>query len=215
MKILVLYYSRHGSVRNMAHKVAYGIEKANCEAVLRTVPPLMIQDTHNSSAEIFKDTHNSSAEIFEDTHDSSAETDAFVSAEDLKECQALALGSPARFGNMAAPMKYFWETTSNIWLNGELIDKPASVFTSSSSMHGGNESTLLTMMLPLMHHGMLLQGLPYSEPSLNATVRGGTPYGASHVAGLDNSNELTDDETNLCIALGFRLAQTTLKLNRT
>lgn len=199
MKVLVLYYSRHGSVKNMAQKIALGIEKAGCEAILRTVPPVRdIQDTHN---------------LIEDTHTNQTESDAFVTKLDLKSCNALALGSPARFGNMAAPMKYFWESTSTEWLCGDLIDKPAAVFTSSSSMHGGNEATLLTMMLPLLHHGMLIHGLPYSEPSLNATMMGGTPYGASHVAGLNNSSELSEHETNLCIALGLRLGQTTKKLS--
>jgi NAD(P)H dehydrogenase (quinone) len=199
MKILVLYYSRHGSVKVMAEKVAYGIEKAGCEALLRTVP----------SIAKFEDTHKS----FEDTHTNADSNDAYVTLQDLKDCSALALGSPARFGNMAAPMKQFWESTSTQWLSGDLIDKPASVFTSSSSMHGGNEATLLSMMLPLLHHGMIIQGLPYSEPALNSTITGGTPYGASHVAGLNNDNTLTEDETNLCIALGLRLAQTTKKLN--
>lgn len=203
MKVLVLYYSRHGSVRNMAQQIALGVEKAQCEAVVRTVPSLN-----------FSDTHKNAQTSIQDTHTLAFEQDAFVCAEDLKQCHALALGSPARFGNMAAPMKHFWESTSTEWLSGELIDKPASVFTSTSSMHGGNEATLLTMMLPLLHHGMLIQGLPYSEPSLNATMMGGTPYGASHVAGLNNSNELTTDEKNLCIALGYRLAQTGLKLNK-
>ena len=189
MKILVLYYSRHGSVANMAEKIAQGIEKAGCEAVLRTVPSQADELTDNSSI-------------------------AYVNAEDLKTCQGLALGSPARFGNMAAPMKQFWESTSTQWLCGDLIDKPACVFTSSSSMHGGNETTLLTMMLPLLHHGMIIQGLPYSEPSLNATTQGGTPYGASHIAGIKNNSNLTDDEQTLCIAQGYRLAQTAQKLAR-
>jgi NAD(P)H dehydrogenase (quinone) len=196
MKILVLYYSRHGSVQAMAHKVAYGIEKAQCEAVIRTVPSL------------------NTAIDNEPDHDDTVLQDVMVSLQDLKECNGLALGSPARFGNMAAPMKYFWETTSTEWLSGTLIDKPATVFTSSSSMHGGNEATLLSMMLPLLHHGMLLQGLPYSEPALNATVTGGTPYGVSHVAGLNNSRQLSAEESELCIAAGYRLAQTTKKLNQ-
>jgi NAD(P)H dehydrogenase (quinone) len=192
IKVLVLYYSRHGAVQSMANRIAYGIEKAGCEAVLRTVPSLGSPQPHDN-----KETD-----------------DVCVSVEELKDCQAIALGSPARFGNMAAPMKHFWESTSTAWLNGELIDKPASVFTSSASMHGGNETTLLTMMLPLLHHGMIIQGLPYSEPSLNATSTGGTPYGASHVAGLHNNNPLSTDEDNLCVALGYRLAQTTKKLNQ-
>ena len=188
MQILILYYSRHGSVANMAEKIAQGIEKAGCEAVLRTVPSLSANDTDNNHV-------------------------AYVSLDDLKTCQGLALGSPARFGNMAAPMKQFWETTSTQWLCGDLIDKPATVFTSTSSMHGGNETTLLTMMLPLLHHGMLIQGLPYSEPALNATEKGGTPYGASHIAGIKNNHNLTEHEQALCIAQDYRLAQTAKKLS--
>ncbi|NQZ06853.1 MAG: NAD(P)H:quinone oxidoreductase [Algicola sp.] len=206
LRILVLYYSRHGSVETMANKVAFGIEKAGCEAVLRTVPSLAVPS-------IIED-RQQRADDFEDRQKNEGTGDAFVTEQDLKDCHAIALGSPARFGNMAASMKQFWETTSIQWLSGDLIDKPASVFTSSSSMHGGNESTLLTMMLPLLHHGMLIQGLPYSEPALNATLTGGTPYGASHVAGLNNDSNLSADETELCIALGFRLAQTTRKLNQ-
>ena len=206
LRILVLYYSRHGSVETMANKVAFGIEKAGCEAVLRTVPSLAVHS-------IIED-RQQRADDFEDRQKNEGTGDAFVTEQDLKDCHAIALGSPARFGNMAASMKQFWETTSIQWLSGDLIDKPASVFTSSSSMHGGNESTLLTMMLPLLHHGMLIQGLPYSEPALNATLTGGTPYGASHVAGLNNDSNLSADETELCIALGFRLAQTTRKLNQ-
>lgn len=170
----------------MANRIAYGVEKGQCEAVLRTVPSLSEHDA--------------------------IPDDAYVTLQDLSDCHAIALGSPARFGNMAAPMKHFWETTSAAWLNGELIDKPASVFTASASMHGGNEATLLTMMLPLLHHGMIIQGLPYSEPALNATTSGGTPYGASHIAGLKNDNSLDANEDSLCVALGYRLAQTTKKL---
>ncbi len=209
LKILVLYYSRHGSVETMAHKIAFGIEKAGCEAVLRTVPSLIADRQKN--VEDFKDRQDLD---FQDRQKNADTGDALVTEHDLKDCHALALGSPARFGNMAASMKQFWETTSIQWLSGDLIDKPACVFTSSSSMHGGNESTLLTMMLPLLHHGMLIQGLPYSEPALNATLTGGTPYGASHVAGLNNDSNLSADEAQLCVALGFRLAQTTKKLNQ-
>lgn len=191
----MLYYSRHGSVQTMAGRIAYGIEKAGCEAMLRTVPSLSADDTPDNSSP-------------DDDH-----ADAYVSQQDLRDCHAIALGSPSRFGNMAAPMKHFWESTSTAWLNGELIGKPASVFTSSASMHGGNETTLLTMMLPLLHHGMIIQGLPYCEPALNATITGGTPYGASHVAGRNNNTQLSADEDSLCVALGYRLAQTTKKLN--
>ncbi len=137
----------------------------------------------------------------------------YVELKDLEECAGLALGSPTRFGNMAAPMKYFLDGTSGLWLKGALIGKPAAVFTSSGSMHGGNESTLLTMMLPLMHHGMMILGLPYSEPQLSSTMTGGTPYGASHIGGAMDDKPISDEEKKLCIALGKRLAETAIKLN--
>ncbi len=133
--------------------------------------------------------------------------------EDLTECSALALGSPTRFGNMAAPLKYFIDSTSSLWLSGALVGKPAAVFTSTSSLHGGQETTLLSMMLPLLHHGMLVMGLPYTEPELRDTTSGGTPYGASHTAGLDSKLPLSEDEKNLCVALGRRLAGTSCRLN--
>lgn len=192
-KVLVLYYSRHGSTRNLAYEIAKGVESAGCEAVLRTVPP--VSDNLDNEAQGIPESG-----------------DPYVSKSDLIECQGLALGSPTRFGNMAAAMKYFWDSTSEQWLNGQLIGKPASVFTSSSSMHGGQESTLLTMMLPLLHQGMVLMGLPYSEPALNRTQTGGTPYGVTHVAGLNSDNTLSQDEAELCLAQGKRLAQLCLKL---
>lgn len=136
----------------------------------------------------------------------------YVELKDLEECAGLALGSPTRFGNMAAPVKYFLDSTSGMWLKGALIGKPAAVFTSSASMHGGNEATLLSMMIPLLHHGMLIVGLPYSEPELTSTTGGGTPYGASHVAGPADNQPITEAERKLCIALGRRLAETALKL---
>ncbi len=138
--------------------------------------------------------------------------DVYAELADLEECVGLALGSPTRFGNMAAPMKYFLDRTSSLWLKGALIDKPACVFTSSGSMHGGNESTLLTMMLPLLHHGMTILGIPYSEASLSTTQAGGTPYGASHIGGEMNDRPITEDEKKLCLALGKRLAETVLQL---
>ncbi len=137
----------------------------------------------------------------------------YVELRDLEECIGIALGSPTRFGNMAAPMKYFLDGTVSQWLKGSLIGKPAAVFTSTGSMHGGNETTLITMMLPLMHHGMVIVGLPYSEPELSATTSGGTPYGASHIGGSSDDRPITEDERKLCIALGKRLAQTALKLS--
>lgn len=194
--ILVLYYSQNGSVREMAQLIARGIESVKgTKARIRTVPKV----SANCEA--------TEPEIPE-------KGDAYVELNDLEECAGLALGSPTRFGNMAAPMKYFLDGTVGQWLNGALINKPAAVFTSTGSMHGGNESTLLTMMLPLMHHGMLMVGLPYSEPALSSTQSGGTPYGASHIAGANDDKPITDEEHQLCIALGKRLAETALKLTQ-
>lgn len=192
--ILVLYYSRHGSVAALAEQVARGIESVSgATARIRTVPPVT-PDLQGSLPEIPSSGH------------------PYAELEDLQQCAGLALGSPARFGNMAAPLKYFLETTTPLWLAGQLKDKPAAVFTSSSSMHGGQETTLLSMMIPLLHHGMLLLGLPYTEPLLHKTQTGGTPYGASHVAGEDSSNRLSKDEKALCQALGKRLATTVTRL---
>jgi len=194
VEILILYYSTSGSVRNMAQLIARGVESINgAKARLRTVPKVSTNCEATES-------------------DIPAEGDVFAELVDLEECAGLALGSPTRFGNMAAPMKYFLDSTSSLWLKGALVDKPACVFTSSGSMHGGNESTLLTMMLPLMHHGMVMLGIPYSEPSLSMTTSGGSPYGASHVAGAMDDNPITDDEKKLCLAMGKRLAETALKL---
>lgn len=193
-EILVLYYSQGGAVKEMAQLIARGIESVNgVKARLRTVPKV--------------------SATCEATESEVPEAGApYAELSDLEECVGLALGSPTRFGNMAAPMKYFLDGTSGPWLKGALTNKPACVFTSSGSMHGGNESTLLTMMLPLMHHGMLMLGIPYSEPSLSATTSGGTPYGASHIGGAMDDQPITDDEKKLCIALGKRLAETALKL---
>jgi len=185
--VLVLYYSRHGSVLNLARAIAKGIESSGIEARLRTV--------HASD-------------------DSNDMPYPEVSLDDLTQAQGLALGSPCRFGLMASPLKSFLEQTSTSWLKGELIDKPACVFTSSSSMHGGNEATLLSMSLPLLHHGMMLLGVPYSEPGLLKTESGGTPYGASHVSGTTSENTLSEDEKAICYSLGKRLGQTALKLTQ-
>ena len=182
--ILVLYYSRHGSVLNLAKQIAKGIESQGIEAKIRTVS----------------------------ARDETESDYPLVPQDDLVSCLGIAMGSPCRFGTMAAPLKTFWESTSINWLSGDLIDKPACVFTSSSSLHGGNEATLLTLSLPLLHHGMLLMGVPYSEPELHNTTSGGTPYGASHVSGLNSSNELTDSEVAICKTLGQRLAITAQKL---
>ena len=206
--ILVLYYSRNGAVRALAEWIANGIDAVpGAQARLRTVPPV--------------------AAITQTAAPPVPERGApYVEKRDLAECIGLACGSPTRFGNMAAPMKYFWDSTGAEWQNNTLAGKPACVFTSSTSLHGGQESTLLTMMVPLLHHGMLIVGLPYSEPALTTTMSGGGPYGASHVAshgashGTSAANPasmaghapLSDDEKQLARALGKRLAQVALKL---
>ncbi|PPD16970.1 MAG: NAD(P)H-quinone oxidoreductase [Methylotenera sp.] len=194
-EILVLYYSQGGAVKEMAQLIARGVESVNgAKARIRTVPKV-------------------SANCEASESDIPANGDPYVELSDLQECIGLALGSPTRFGNMAAPMKYFLDGTAGLWLKGALIGKPAAVFTSSGSMHGGNETTLLTMMLPLIHHGMLIIGLPYSETELSSTQSGGTPYGASHIGGVMDDKPITADEKKLCLALGKRLAETSLKLN--
>lgn len=195
-EILVLYYSLHGAVKEMAQLIARGVEQVpGAAARIRTVPRV--------------------STVCEAVEGDIPESGApYVELKDLEECIGLALGSPTRFGNMAAPMKYFWDGTTPLWLKGALIGKPAALFTSTASMHGGQESTLFSMMVPLLHHGMLITGLPYSNPELTATTSGGTPYGASHVAGADGSKPFSDEERKLCIALGKRLAETALKLAR-
>ena len=194
--ILVLYYSRHGAVRQMAQLVARGIEQIDGVAArVRTVPSV--------------------SSVAEATEPAVPDSGApYAQIKDLEQCIGLALGSPTRFGNMAAPMKYFLDNTGSLWMKGALAGKPAALFTSSSSMHGGQETTLTSMMLPLLHHGMLIVGIPYTEPALIATASGGTPYGASHVAGVSSDQPITEHERQLCIALGKRLALTALKLAR-
>jgi NAD(P)H dehydrogenase (quinone) len=193
-EILVLYYSRYGATEKMAQHVARGVEEVpGMQARLRTVPAV--------------------STVCEATEDNiPAQGAPYASVDDLRECAGLALGSPTRFGNMAAPLKYFIDGTGSLWLGVELAGKPAAVFTSTSSLHGGQETTLLSMMLPLLHHGMLLTGIPYSETDLLHTDAGGTPYGASHLAGTDSKKPLTDAEQRLCRALGKRLAEIALKL---
>jgi len=189
--ILILYYSRHGAVEAMAQQVARGVEGVTgMHARVRTVP------------EVSPETEASTDSI-------PAAGAPYATLDDLRECSGLALGSPTRFGNMAAPVKYFLDQTSPLWLSAELVGKPAAVFCSTSSQHGGQESTLLSMMVPLLHHGMLLLGLPYSESALSRTTTGGTPYGASHVAGPNNDRPLSEEERVLCRALGARLAAVT------
>ncbi|MFW5450061.1 MAG: NAD(P)H:quinone oxidoreductase [Methylophagaceae bacterium] len=194
-EILILYYSQSGHVHDMAEHIARGVENvAGCSAKLRTVP------TISAVCEATQDTIPQQGHLY-------------ANAEDLKQCDGLVLGSPTRFGNMAAPLKYFIDQTSDIWLSGSLIGKPAAVFTSTGSLHGGQESTLLSMMLPLMHHGMLILGLPYSESTLMTTTDGGTPYGPSHLAGSNNDRPLSDNEAQLCRALGQRIANITKTIN--
>lgn len=194
IELLVLYYSRHGSTAALANEIARGIESvAGAQARIRTVPA--VSTTCEAISDSIPD-----------------EGPPYVSNEDLRECAGLALGSPTRFGNMAAALKYFIDGSSDLWLSGSMIGKPAVVFTSTSSLHGGQESTLLSMMLPLLHHGMMILGLPYSETTLLSTSGGGTPYGVSHHAGADNQNPVSPDELKLAFAAGKRLAGTALKL---
>jgi len=188
--ILVLYYSRHGHVKMLADQIALGIESTGLEARLRTVPAV-----------------STVCEATEEDIPSSG--DIFCTEDDIANCSGLLLGSPTRFGNMAAPLKYFLDGTAGLWMNGALVDKPAGAFTSTSSLHGGQESTLLTMMIPLLHHGMVLAGIPYSESALTTTRSGGTPYGATHV----QSESLSEEEIKLCQAQGKRIAMLASKLN--
>jgi len=193
--ILILYYSRHGATADMAEQIALGVEESgpDSRARVRTVPPV--------------------STVCEATADEVPDSGPpYATLDDLSECAGLILGSPTRFGNMAAPLKYFLDGTSSLWLNGALSDKPAAVFTATSSLHGGQESTLLSMMLPLLHHGMYLVGLPYSEPALTRTRTGGTPYGASHHAGGEGRQPLSEDEQELCRALGRRVARAAARL---
>ncbi len=193
--VLVLYYSHGGSVASMAEHMVRGVEKlSGMEALLRCVPS------------VSADTQASKDDIPEDGP-------LYCTEEDLRNCSGLLLGSPVRFGNMAAALKYFLDGTSNLWLTGALVNKPAAVFTSSSSLHGGQESTLLSMMLPLLHHGMIMAGIPYTEPGLMNTQTGGTPYGVSHFAGKESNPTLSQDEIDLCQAQGQRIAQLAKQLS--
>lgn len=192
--ILILYYSRTGAVFEMAKAIAKGVIAEGLEARIRTVPAV---------SSVLEEREPSVPDLA---------SPLFVTKEDLKNCAGLALGSPTRFGNMAAPLKYFLDTTGDLWFAGSLVDKPASVFTSSASLHGGQESTLLSMMLPLLHHGALIIGLPYTEALLSTTSTGGSPYGATHYAGPKSSPLLSQDEIALCLAQGKRLALCALKM---
>lgn len=194
LEILVLYYSRHGSTAAMARHVARGVERAGAIARLRTVPAVSTE-----CAAVAPSVPSDGA--------------PYATAQDLTECAGLVMGSPTRFGNMAAALKYFLDGTSGVWMSGGMVGKPAAVFTSTSTMHGGQESTLLSMMIPLLHHGMLLLGLPYTNAELSSTRSGGTPYGASHVAGGGSAPAaLTREEIALCTELGRRVADTALRL---
>lgn len=194
--ILVLYYSRSGHVLSMTEHVARGIETVTgCESLIRTVPAI------SAVCEAVEDTIPDHGHLY-------------VTQDELKQCDGLILGSPTRFGNMAAPLKYFLDNSSDVWLSGSLIGKPAAVFTSTGSLHGGQESTLLSMMLPLFHHGMLVMGLPYDNNTLMNTTDGGTPYGASHLAGSQNERSLSENEAQLCRALGQRVAKIAIQLNK-
>ena len=193
-EVLVLYYSQSGAVKQLGQLIARGIEQVpNVKARLRTVPK--VASVTQAIAAAVPEVGAPYAEL-----------------KDLQECIGVAVGSPTRFGNMAAPLKYFWDSTSELWLKGTLAGKPAAVFTSTGTQHGGQESTLVSMMLPLLHHGMVIVGLPYTESALSGTKTGGSPYGASHVAGLTNDAPISDDEKKLAIALGKRLAEVALKL---
>lgn len=196
VRVLVLYYSRTGATRQLAEHLVRGIESVpDAQALLRTVPPV--------------------SPVCEATEpDIPDDGPPYLEVDELAHCDGLALGSPTRFGNMAAPLKYALDGTSGLWLSGALAGKPAACFTSTGSMHGGQESTLLSMMIPLLHHGMVLVGIPYTEPALMRTRGGGTPYGASHFAGSEGDAPLTEDETTLCRALGRRLAETAVALKR-
>lgn len=196
LKILILYYSRFGATRKMAEHIAEGVEKvAGCSAILRTVPSVSPDN--------------------ESTEPAVPESGpAYCTIDDLKDCDGLILGSPTRFGNMAAPLKYFLDGTGGLWMQGNLVGKAAAVFTSTSSLHGGQESTLLSMMLPLLHHGMLITGIPYTQQELNSTKSGGTPYGVSHWAGKSSDNPVSDDEIALCIAQGMRIAEISKRLQQ-
>ena len=193
-EILVLYYSRGGSVARLARQIARGVgEVSGMQARLRSLPPV--------------------APITQTAAPPEPEGGApYVDKHDLAECAGLLLGSPTRFGNMAAPVKYFVDTLGAEWASGALVGKPAAVFTSTATMHGGQESTLLTMLVPLLHHGCVIAGIPFTESALNTTRSGGTPYGASHVAGVEDNPELSEDEAQLARALGRRVAELARRL---
>ena len=195
MNILILYYSRHGKTAELANLIARGVEDTGCSATLRTV------------AEV--------STVCEAVEDNIPDSGApYVSLAEFKDCDGLIIGSPTRFGNMAAPLKYFLDSTSGLWLSGAMSGKPAGLFTATSTIHGGQESTLLSMMLPLLHHGMVISGIPYTEAELHTSTSGGSPYGASHFSGNHNENTISDEEKKLCFALGKRIANLAKKLRK-
>ena len=194
--ILILYYSRFGAVTEMANQIAVGVEQIQgVEACVRTVPEVVTVCT-TAAPKV------------------PAKGPPYVTLEDVRDCAGMIVGSPTRFGNMAAPLKHFIDTLSGLWFSGKLVNKPAGVFSSTSSLHGGQETTLITMLLPLMHLGMLPVGIPYTEADLSTTQSGGTPYGATHMAGKDSNNPLSEEEKRLCKALGRRIATLSLKLKK-
>jgi len=193
--ILILYYSRQGATSEMAHLIARGVEESGATATIRTVPSI-----------------SATCEATESDIPSSGPP--FAELEDLQTCDGLILGSPTRFGNMASALKYFLDQTGGLWVSGALSGKPAAVFTSTASLHGGQESTLQSMMLPLLHHGMLICGIPFTEKAVNETASGGSPYGATHWAGVNSDKEISKDEKTLCLALGKRVGEIAAKLNR-
>jgi NAD(P)H dehydrogenase (quinone) len=203
MKILVLYYSVNGKTQQMAYFIARGIEEYGAEAVIRTVPRVIPfhESNHHDSKNSLAPSHLQAKKTSYSKTD-----DCYVSLSDLAHCDGLVIGSPTRFGNMAAPLKYFIDQSSTLWMNGDLAGKPVGTFTSSSSLHGGQELVLLTMMIPFLHHGMLICGLPYSETALLHTQSGGTPYGASHWSGAQNTHSISSEEKELGIAQGKRIA---------
>lgn len=195
-EVLVIYYSHHGATEKLANLIARGAEEVpDVQTKIRTVPKVSTVCEATES-------------------DIPTKGALYATLDDLKSCDALAIGSPTRFGNMAAPLKYFLDSTSALWLSGELSGKPAAVFTSTSTQHGGQESTLLSMMMPLLHHGMVITGIPFTESDLHTTKSGGSPYGATHVSGQDGDNVISDEEKRLCRALGKRLGELSVKLVR-
>jgi NAD(P)H dehydrogenase (quinone) len=219
--ILVLYYSRTGKVAQLARLVARGVEEVpGMQARLRSVPPVAPVDESAAAGRVVSPSPDNGRRWSEGPDEGNRDVSflvpdqgaPYVTRADLRECAGLVLGSPTRFGNMAAPLKHFLDSTAAEWASGTLVGKPAGVFTSTNTMHGGQEATLLSMMLPLLHHGMLIVGVPYSEPALHRTLGGGSPYGASHVGGASGANAISEDERVVARALGRRVAEVAARL---